>query len=312
MIHDGTTSRGAGFVRAWVFSLWALYLAGNMPHKLAEFPREQFQPPGLLRILPDSFYDILLTTAGLQTMKWVLMAGLIACAVGVRPWKAVAIPTVLLLTLQQGIPRGFFAYVNHKELSAMYATYVLAMFPATGFSPFSLAASKARTKADEATNRFMMALLSTVLLVPYCLIALRRLSKNDWTFWGSDLLPTYLARNSFSESWYGLGAIGQMVLRSSWLTFAVEAGFFLVTIFELLAPLCLIHRRFRHVWLVVMAGFHLSTLFLMDIFFWESLLLFPVLLLDGDLMLRWFDKLRNRATTVKAPQAFTDEPVAVH
>ncbi len=294
MIHDTTTSRGAGFVRSWIFSIWVLYVAGNMTHAMAVFPRSQFQPVGLLRILPDSFYDVLLTSAGLRTLDLVLIAGLAACALGVRPWRLVAIPTVLLLTLQQGIPRGLFDYMNHNELSALYATYVFAMFPATGFSVFGSARTKAESSADDVTSRFLMVLATSVFVVPYSLIALRRLGWSDWSIWSSDLLPSYIAQYSFGDSWYGVGAVGQTVLGSPWILRALTISFPIVTVLELLAPLCLLHRRFRYVWVVVVAGFHISTLLLMDIFFWQSLMLLPVLLLDGDVMLRWFDKLTNR------------------
>jgi hypothetical protein len=49
-----------------------------------------------------------------------------------------------------------------------------------------------------------------------------------------------------------------------------------VTLFEILSPLALVWRRFRWVWLAVIAPFHLTTLFTMNIFFWENLILLAV------------------------------------
>jgi hypothetical protein len=295
MIHESTTARGAGFVRAWVFGLWAIYMLGDAPNQMAVFPREDLDIIGILRLLPDSFYDVVFTNAGLVVLKWVLVALLGACALGVRPWRSIAIPTVLLLTMHQGLKRGLFDYVNHKELSALYVTYVFAVFPATGFSPFvSTSADKAKAVLSAAHSRLVMVLSTAMLLLPYSFIAVRRISHNDWEFWSSDLLSFYVGRNSFSETWYGLGGVGQMVLRHPWLMRLFEVGFPVVSVVELLAPLCLLHRRFRNVWIVVVIGFHVSTLLLMDIFFWESMLLFPVLLVDGDRMLGWFDRLKSK------------------
>ncbi len=305
MIHQNITSRGAGFVRAWIFSIWIVYLLGNMPAQYANLPREQFSPRGFLGLIPDAMYDVLLTSAGLHTLKWVLMVGLVACAVGVRPWRSIAIPTVILLTVHQGVQRGYF-YVNHKEIAALFAVYVLAAFPATGFSPFAPADNSEharRTESDDATRRLMMLALMGALLIPYWLIGVRRLAHNDFSFWSSDVLPYYIARNAYGTTWYGLAPLAKGVLESPFLLRALELGFPIVTVAEVLSPLCIINTRFRRVWIVIMAGFHLSTLVLMDIFFWESLLLFPVLLIDGEFLLRRLDRWRKTDPTVQSEAA---------
>ncbi|MBL4843910.1 MAG: hypothetical protein JKY65_00170 [Planctomycetes bacterium] len=291
MIHAAATARGLGFVRAWIFLLWLLHVVPDDPSRLAALPRRAFDAPGLLRIIPESAWDVLLTVPALLALKWILTLGLIACALGVRPWRWIAIPTVLLLTLHQGLARGFF-YINHQELSALYAVYVLALFPLSGFSLF-----KRRDPQPEGMNptaRLAMLLLAVLVLTPYCLIAAHRLTHNDLSFWGSGALPYWIAENSYGPTWYGLTPVAEVVLRQPLLVRALEFGFPIVTTAELLAPFCLVSAKFRRYWLVVMVGFHLSTIVLMDIFFWEVLLLFPVLLLDGEPLLRLLDRVRNR------------------
>jgi uncharacterized membrane protein len=74
----------------------------------------------------------------------------------------------------------------------------------------------------------------------------------------------------------------------------LNAGFVVVTVLEVLAPLCLFSRRFRLLWLGVMVPFHVATLFLMKIFFWQNLILL-VLLLAG--VERWLpSRARARPT----------------
>ncbi len=301
MIHARITDRGAGFVRAWIFSIWIVYLLGNMTAQFAQLPREQFVRRGVLALIPERFYDVLLTPVGLHTLKWVLMAGLVACALGVRPWRAVALPTVLLLTLHQGLQRGYF-YALHKEMAALYATYILAAFPATGFSWFASGRTK-RSEGDEATTRLMMLMLLAVVLVPYSLLGIRRLAHNDFTFWSQDLIPYFVAAHAHGTTWYGLESVAESVLDNTFLLRVFEIGFPIVTVAEVLAPLVIVYSRFRRGWLLLMVGFHISTLPLMDIFFWETLLLYPVLLVDGDFLLDRFDRLRDRVMPAESDSA---------
>jgi hypothetical protein len=49
---------------------------------------------------------------------------------------------------------------------------------------------------------------------------------------------------------------------------------------EVFSLFCLSSRPFRIFWLSVMVPFHLLTLIFMNIFFWQNLLLFPLLLCE--------------------------------
>ena len=257
-------------------------------------PDLEFDPPGILKLPPDWFYEAILTAAGLSLLKWVLLAGVIACALGVRPWRAIAIPTVILLTLHQGIPRGLFGYVNHKELGALYATYILAVFPATGFSLFAPRTPKPRSERDAASTRMMMLLLTSVLLIPYCFVGLYRLSHNDMSVWSSDTFAHFMTRTSFGTNWFGNEGISEALLARPRLLQPLAISFPIGTVVETLAPLCIVHKRFRKMWVISMVGLHLLTWAAMDILFWENMALYPILLVDGDYLLKQLDRLRGR------------------
>ena len=293
MIHQEISSRGLGFVRAWVFSLWAVYVFSNDATGYARIPDLEFEPPGLLKLLPNWFYDALLTTAGLNLLKWVVLAGVVACALGVRPWRAIAIPTVLLLTLHQGVPRGLFGYVNHKELGALYATYVLAVFPATSFSLFAPRVARRRSERDIATGRMMMVLLMAALLIPYCFVGLYRLTHNDMSLWSSDTFAHFIARTSYGTNWFENTAISESLLDRPVVLDLLAISFPIGTVVEVLAPLCIVHKRFRQFWVLNMVGLHLLTWLAMDILFWENMALYPVLLADNDYLVTRFDRLRS-------------------
>jgi hypothetical protein len=57
----------------------------------------------------------------------------------------------------------------------------------------------------------------------------------------------------------------------------VVLGMTVMTVFEIGSPFALFSRWFRNVWLAVLVPFHFSTLFTMDIFFWENVILSIVL-----------------------------------
>jgi uncharacterized membrane protein YphA (DoxX/SURF4 family) len=54
------------------------------------------------------------------------------------------------------------------------------------------------------------------------------------------------------------------------------------TIFELLAPLCLVWPRFRRVWVVVIVAFHIVNWWLLNLFFWQNAVLVLLLVCDTE------------------------------
>jgi hypothetical protein len=75
------------------------------------------------------------------------------------------------------------------------------------------------------------------------------------------------------------------VLEARGLSLVIITGFAVVTLFELLAPLCLVFRGFRYAWLLTIIPFHFLTLLTMKIFFWQNLLLICVLLVNIESLL---------------------------
>lgn len=71
--------------------------------------------------------------------------------------------------------------------------------------------------------------------------------------------------------------LGLAVMDSPTAGVLLVAGMLVVTVFEVLSLLTLRSARFRTMWLVVLVSFHVSTLLLMNIFFWENLVLLAVL-----------------------------------
>ena len=121
----------------------------------------------------------------------------------------------------------------------------------------------------------MVWLASLMLVLPYTYIAMNRLLEGGPRLFLGDALLDVIALTSHWYAAYGFTTfLG--IIAVPWLATSLKAGFLLTTLFELSSALTLVSRRFRMAWLAVIVSFHLVTLFAMNIFFWENLVLSAV------------------------------------
>jgi hypothetical protein len=194
---------------------------------------------------------------------------------GVGPFRCIAIATCILLTFYQGLIRGF-GYINHGELPMLYAAYILAAFPSAH------ALSLRQGKVDyvqSAMYKAPMIAIAFLLSLTYMFIGARRLSEGGLEIFVNGTIVHMVALRSFEPGPSGSG-YGYLVLEYPWLALMLQVGFPIVTIFELLSPLCLFYRSFRLVWMPVIISFHLVTGLLMQIWFTANFLLVLVFLTD--------------------------------
>lgn len=267
-------ARTLGWVRAAVGGMWLVKLAFEPLSFYADLPRSMFAPPGFLRAVPDGVWSTVLTPGFLTGFKFVLLALLVLFTLGVRPYRPIAVVTAVALTFHEGLVRGM-TFVNHQELALLYCACVLAILPAAdGFAwP-----GQRRATASAETYRAGMTLMALAALVPYTFIAAHRIAFSAPQIFTGRSLSTFLGSLSGldRDGW----RLGLHLVDHPNLLVLAKVVFAVTTVFELLAPLCLVNTRFRRTWLAVMIPFHISTWFLMDIFFWENLVLAALLLVD--------------------------------
>ena len=274
VLHGRASATTLGVVRACVFSIWLVVVVRDPLSFLGELPPSMFHPLGVLQLAPRSLWLHLLEPGALDAFKAVLVALLALAALGARPYRAIAVATAVLLTVHQGLLRSF-TFTNHEELALLLCAYVLALFPAAdGFAwP-----RRARRSSSPPLYAGAMVAMTGLLLLPYTEIAAHRLAHAAPAVFTGESLPYWFA----SLDWLdrdGWGA-GVWLLGHPALVTLFKAGFVVTTVFELLAPLCLILPRFRRVWLVVVVCFHVVNWFTLNLFFWQNALL--VLLLVSD------------------------------
>jgi hypothetical protein len=285
ILHSDATARNLGFLRIWVFTAWFADIAKDPITDLATLPIDLMTPVGVLRLAPLSFWERVCTADNLQVAYVLMLLCLAATALGIRPYRPIAIFTCLLLTLYQGLILSF-TYLSHSTLAALPVAYVLALFPAG--DALALRRGPAREGKRE-TAVLAMVTATLALCITYACIGARRFQTGGLEIFLDGSMLNYVARNSASggllEGGYGLAALEYPLLSA-----VLVIGFPFVTVFELLSPLCLFYKWFRWSWLVVILLFHVLTWYLMQLLFVHNILLIAVLILRIDRLANWSPK----------------------
>ena len=243
-----------------------------------------------MKFLPWSFYDQLQTPSAMAYLKMAMVLSLLFSTAGFL--TIISSKTSLLLVLfYQGLLRSF-GHFNHDEMLAVYCLVVLAFTPCG--DAFSVDSWLARKKKERPYFAYAYPILLMQLLVAwtYFSSALIKLRVAGLKYLSVDNLPALAIFHSLDNlhdtSFRFAFRLPEV---KAYLPFAV--GFILL--WELLFPLALFWRRLR--WWILGLGiiFHLSTLFVMNIFFPHHLAMYLI-------FVNW-DRFRQTEPHVAVPSA---------
>jgi hypothetical protein len=277
VLHENVSPQTLGFARVAVYGIWFWHVLKDPLDQVVDVPSAYFSPIGLLRLVPAPLWQCLYTAEFLLALKLAMLVCLALLILGVGPFRCIAIFTCILLTFYQGLVRGF-GFINHGELSILYAAYVLAAFPSAD------ALSLRRGEVEDAQPSMYQAPMIAVALLlclAYMFVGAQRLLKGGLEIFVNGTIIHMVALRSFGPGPAGSGS-GHLVLEYPWLALMLQVGFPIVTVFELLSPLCLFYKPFRRAWIPVMFSFHLATGLFMQIWFTANFLLIFVFLTDID------------------------------
>jgi len=240
-----------------------------------------------MRFLPWSFYDQLQTPSGMVLLKVLLVLSLLLSTAGL--FTVVSTKTSLLLVVfYQGLLRSF-GHFNHDEMLGVYCLAVLAFTPCG--DAFSLdSRARALKKRSRLAYAYPILLMQLLVAWTYFSSALIKLRIAGLKYLSMDNLPAlaiFHSLDNLHDTSYRLAFWLPQV--RSYLPFAVA----LVLIWELLFPTAIFWRRAR--WWILGIGivFHLSTLFLMNIFFPHQLAMY-LLFVDWDRAATLYERARTR------------------
>src|SRR6185369_14480074 len=218
-----------------------------------------------------SFYDQLQTPSGILILQIAMVLSLVLSTIGFG--TVVSSKTSLLLVLfYQGLLRSF-GHFNHDEMIGVYFMVVLAFTPCG--DAFSIDSRMWKTTKERPTFAYAYPILLMQLLLAWAYFssALIKLRVAGLKYLSADNLPALAIFHSLDNlhDTHFRGAFWLPQVRE-YLPYFVA----FILIWELLFPLAVFFRRIR--WLILVIGFvfHVSTLFLMNIFFPHQLLVYVV------------------------------------
>jgi hypothetical protein len=273
-----------GVVRSIVNGTFLISIGLTSFSALGSLPTTIIRPTGVMKLLPWSFYDQLLAPSSMVCLKTAMILSLLFSTSGFL--TIISTKTSLLLMLfYQGLLRSF-GHFNHDEMLAVYCLVVLAFTPCG--DAFSIDNWLARRRGGHGQNvhhagnspghpRFAYAypilLMQLLVAWTYFSSALIKLRVAGWKYLSVDNLPAlaiFHSLDNLHDTSFRLAF--RLPELQAYLPFAV--GFILL--WELLFPLAIFWRRLR--WWILGVGiiFHLSTLFLMNIFFPHHLAMYLI------------------------------------
>jgi hypothetical protein len=281
LIHAQAGPRLLRLARLVIVALWIVKLLLDPVWRLAELPPELIKPVGVLAWLSPERIPFLWSAHGL-TALWIVTLAVLAAALTGRAFAPVATVAAVLLTIYSSIIRSFGPAV-HTDIILLLAVYALALFAWADaaqrrFEP---------KRTDASWSSLPLVTIVTLLCLTYCLVALNRIIVSPQTFTGNSM-EVWTIDASLRGSYFNTG-IGWHLPDWPLLALFLKLGLPAVTFFELTAPLCLISRHYRWIFLPFMISFHLLSLVVMNIFFFDDVLLY-LLFVDWS---RRFPSLRN-------------------
>ncbi|MCM3869329.1 MAG: hypothetical protein ND895_01360, partial [Pyrinomonadaceae bacterium] len=265
-----STAAALGMVRAAVSGVFLIAILNTSFSDLGHLPATILRPAGIMKLLPWRFYDQLLTPQGMTILKWTMVLSLSLSTIGYLTPLTTKTSAVMVL-FYQGLLRSL-GHFNHDEMLGVYYLIILAFTPCgDGFSVDSLPGS--RTKRAAFAYSFPILLMWLLMAWVYSSSALIKLRVAGLNYFSADNLPALAIVHSLDNLHdtqfrfaFRLPAVRQFL----------PFGVGLVLLWELLFPLAVFWRRVRWYFLGFGVVFHLSTLFLMNIFFPYQLALYLV------------------------------------
>jgi hypothetical protein len=262
-------------IRTATLTVWLAIVAATPYESYAELPRGLITPVGVGRAFLSSqaMLDVVWTAGVLVTTKWLTVT---ACVVAIVWPKSNAwtIPTVCLgVVFLEAVTKSLGGFVNHAQVAPLLFLVILTAFHRCRFvAPRWLqratgASGLPRCATDDGSHESIVWLLSSAIVLPYMYIGINRVWTGGIELFGSDALLWHLAGASRGFTTYNVPFQFESI---GWI---LNLGFLVMTLGEVTSIMLIVWPPSRIYWLIVMSVFHVAIVFLMNIVFWENLVL---------------------------------------
>jgi hypothetical protein len=272
LLHAQAGPRLLRLTRLGVFALWIVKLLLDPLWRLAEMPREFFQPIGILALLPATAMNELLTSNGLAALL-VFTLGVLVLALTDKAFPLVSTLAAILLTAYSCLIRGFGPAV-HTDIVLLLAVYALAGFAWADWMALKFGGKKYQAATG---SSYPLVTIVAMLCLSYCLVGLNRTVAGGARVFTGDTMEAW-AIDASLRGYYFNTNIGWHVPEWPLIVLMLRSGLPVITLFEITAPLCLASSHYRWIFIPVMLSFHLLSLVFMNILFFDDMLLYLLLI----------------------------------
>jgi len=272
LLHEQAGPALLRLTRLGIVSLWIVKLLLDPLWRLAEMPRELYMPIGLLALLPAKAMDNLLTPTGL-TLLLIFTLFVLALCLTNRAFHLTSTAAVILLTTYASLMRGFGPAV-HTDVVPLLAVYVLAGFAWADF--FQIKFGQKKNSPPASWSSFPIITIVALLCISYMLVGFNRMLTGGLPLFMGDTMEVWTIDASLRGYYFNTN-IGWHVAEWPWVVLVLQLGLPVITLFEMTAPLCLVSSHYRWIFIPVMLSFHLLSLVFMNIFFFDDMFLYLLL-----------------------------------
>jgi predicted DCC family thiol-disulfide oxidoreductase YuxK len=280
-----TSATDLGMVRAGVHGVFFFAVLFTSFEELGHLPVTILRPVGIMSLLSWKFYARLVTPGGMKALQIVLLISLFMSMIGYLTSITTKSSAVLVI-LYQGLLRSF-GHFNHDEMTGIYFLLILAFTPCG--DAFSLD-SVYRPRNDRKSSAYGYPILLMQLVLAWCYFTagLSKLRISGLAYFGNDNLAIQAINHSLDN-------LHETQFRFAFwlLPFRDYLGIIMaITIaWEILFPLAIFSRRLRWWFLGFGVLFHVVTLFTMNIFF-SNLMMMYLIFIDWKAVFGWFARRR--------------------
>jgi len=275
--------------RLGILLLWIVKLLLDPLWRLGDLPPELIRPMGLLALVPPDQSPLFWVGPSL-TLIWIITLMVLVMALTDRAFAPISTVAAIMLTIYSSVIHSYGPIV-HSDIVLLLSTYALALFAWADLAQKRIV----RKPAAVPTSSLPLITIVVLLCLTYSLVGINRTIASPQVFTGNSM-EVWTIDASLRAYYFNTG-LGWKIPQWPTLVFFLRAGLPVVTFFEITAPLCLISPLYRRIFVPVMLSFHLLSLVLMNIFFFDEMLLY-LLLVDWS---KKFPALRaKRVDEVKA------------
>lgn len=268
-------ARLLGGLRILVFSLWIYTALAASLSPLALVPFELFEPLWILRPIPQRLWEWFLQSGVLTGFQLFTVLAAAAAAIGVRPYRPVALLAAVLVTFDQALKRSW-GYGDHPELLLLLATYAIALAPAADRCSLPRRGDLSPRRGEYAAA---IAFIAVIVCFTYVAPAAYRVAHHSLATVVSPTLLYAAVQNSFRVT---PGDTGAFFLARPTLAYWMQMMVPVATVLELAAPLVLLSRSFRRLWLLFPLIFHSLSAVVMVVPFWETMIVVTATIIAYD------------------------------